>query len=55
MHVAEIFQADQKQNGKFTQVLRRGLEKVKTELMLHDITWNLRRIFQSAKAEIQWT
>ena len=54
MHAAEIFQADQKQNGKFTQLLRRGLKKVKAELMLQDITWNLRRIFQAAEGEIQW-
>jgi transposase len=44
-HVGETFQGDLKQNGKFLQLFRRGIEKVKIDSKLHDISWNLRRIF----------
>lgn len=54
IHIAEVFQADLKQNGNFIQLLRRGLEKVKIDLMLQDIVWNLRRIINATKGNIVW-
>jgi len=48
-HSGEVVQGDLKQNGKYMQLLRRGIEKVKVDSMLHDISWNLRRIFSSCE------
>ena len=46
-HASEVFQGDLKQNGKFLQLFRRGIDKVRIDSKFHDITWNLRRIFAS--------
>jgi transposase len=46
-HVGETYQGDLKHNGKMNQLLRRGLAKAKIDSMLHDIVWNLRRIFNT--------
>jgi hypothetical protein len=54
-HVAETFQGDLKNNGKFDRFHRRGQQKVRIESILHDIVWNLRRIFNSKSTEIIWT
>ena len=54
-HVAETFQGDLKKNGKLERFQRRGKAKVKIESVLHDITWNLRRIFNSKGSELVWT
>lgn len=54
-HVAETFQGDLKKNGSFKQLFRRGIDKVRTDSKLHDIVWNLRRIFNSVEDEIVWT
>lgn len=54
MHVAEVCQGDLKQNGRFIQLLRRGIEKVRVDLMLQDITWNLRRIINTTGDKIVW-
>lgn len=54
LHAAETFQGDLKNNGKFDRFYRRGLQKVKTESILQDIVWNLRRIFNSKSTEIIW-
>jgi len=51
-HCGETFQGDLKQNGKFIQLFRRGIDKVKVDSMMHDITWNLRRIFKSAGKDL---
>ncbi len=53
-HVAETFQGDLKKNGNFTQLLRRGIDKVRVDGIFHDITWNLRRIFNSRGYNIAW-
>ncbi len=55
MHIAEVFQGDLKMNGNFNQLLRRGIEKAKTDLMLHDIIWNLRRIINATRGKIIWS
>lgn len=46
-HSAETYQGDLKQNGGFQRFLRRGIKKVKIDSVLHDIVWNLRRIFNT--------
>lgn len=46
-HSGEVVQGDLKQNGKFIELLRRGIENVEVESILLDISWNLRRIFAS--------
>lgn len=51
-HCAETFQGDLKQNGKFIQLFRRGNEKVQVDSIMHDIIWNLRRIFNSVEKEV---
>jgi transposase len=53
-HVAEVFQGDLKQNGKFIQFLRRGKKKISVESATHDIVWNLRRIFMVREGKIAW-
>lgn len=53
-HVAEVYQGDLYQNGKCMEVYRRGKEKVKVETILHDIIWNLRRIFNVMGEKIAW-
>jgi transposase len=53
-HAAEVYQADCKYNGKMTQFFRRGIEKVRVDCMLYDITWNLRRIFNSKGNNVVW-
>lgn len=54
-HCAETFQGDLKQNGKFERFYRRGLPKVRVDSIMHDIVWNLRRIFNSRSLEMRWT
>lgn len=54
-HCAETYQGDLKQNGKFERFYRRGLPKVRVDSIIHDIIWNLRRIFNSKSEEILWT
>lgn len=54
MHSGEVFQGDLKKNGRFNQMLRCGLEKAKVDSMLHDITWNLRKIFNTIAGDIVW-
>lgn len=54
MHIAEVFQADLKQNGRFIQFLRRGIAKVKVDSMIHDTVWNLRRIFNTTNGNVVW-
>lgn len=51
-HVAETMQGDLKQNGKFQQLLRRGKDKATVDSRLHDITWNLRRIFNTCESKL---
>lgn len=51
-HVAEVFQGDLKQNGRFIQLLRRGIDKVSFDSILHDISWNLRKIFNASGDKI---
>ena len=46
-HAGETFQGDLKQNGKFIQLFRRGINKVKVDSTFHDIIWNLRRIINT--------
>jgi hypothetical protein len=53
-HVAETFQGDLKKNGNFLQLFRRGIDKVRIDALFHDITWNLRRIFNSRGDNIAW-
>jgi transposase len=53
-HSAETYQGDLKQNGKFLRFLRRGIKKVKVDSVIHDIVWNLRRIFNSKGQAIVW-
>lgn len=53
-HVAETFQGDLKKNGSFTQLLRRGVAKVKCDSIIHDIVWNLRRIFSATGGNVVW-
>jgi len=53
-HAAETYQGDLKQNGKFLQTLRRGIKNVQGESVLHDIAWNLRRIFTSTNGKVIW-
>jgi transposase len=53
-HVAETYQGDLKQNGRFLYFLRRGIEKVKIDSRLHDIVWNLRRIINAKGSSIVW-
>lgn len=53
-HCAETFQGDLKQNGKFERFYRRGLQKVRIDSIMHDIVWNLRRIFNCKNLEIMW-
>jgi transposase len=55
LHAAETFQGDLKNNGKFDRFYRRRKETVRTESILQDIVWNLRRIFNSKSTEILWT
>ncbi|MCP4651847.1 MAG: hypothetical protein GY858_00460 [Candidatus Omnitrophica bacterium] len=53
-HVAETFQGDLKKNGSFTQLLRRGVSKVKCDSIIHDIVWNLRRILSAKEGKVVW-
>jgi len=53
-HTAETYQGDLKQNGKFIQLFRRGLKKVRVDSMLYDIVWNLRRIINATQGNIVW-
>lgn len=53
-HAGETFQGDLKKNGRFDQLTRRGQDKVQVDSMLHDIVWNLRRIFNTRRDEIAW-
>jgi hypothetical protein len=50
-HTAETFQGDLSKNGRLFQLLRRGIEKVKLDSTMHDIVWNLRRIFNNRYAK----
>lgn len=50
-HVAEVVQGDLKYNGKFIQFLRRGIDKVKVDSIIQDISWNLRRIYNESILE----
>jgi len=54
-HVAETYQADLKKNGRFERFMRRGLEKVRTESLILDMVWNLRRIFNEKGMQIVWS
>lgn len=55
-HVAETYQGDLKGNGRFTHYLLRGIQKVKIESTMHDIVWNLRRIFtETIGMRIAWS
>jgi hypothetical protein len=53
-HVAETYQGDLKKNGNFERFLRRGLKKVRTESLILDTVWNLRRIFNEKGLQIAW-
>ena len=53
-HTAEVYQADCKYNGKMTQFLRRGLDKIRVDCLIYDITWNLRRIFNIKAQDMVW-
>jgi len=53
-HAGETYQGDLKQNGKFLRTSRRGVLKVRVESVLHDIAWNLRRIFNSTSGKVLW-
>jgi transposase len=53
-HLAETPQGDLKQNGKFIQLLRRGIKKVRVDSTIHDIAWNLRRIFNTKGLNLCW-
>jgi len=53
-HVGETPQGDLKHNGRFHQLLRRGITKVKIDSLLHDTAWNLRRIFNATEGKIAW-
>ena len=55
-HVAETYQGDLKNNGRFTHYYLRGLTKVSIESKIHDIVWNIRRIFsETIVGGIAWT
>ncbi|MCP4651407.1 MAG: hypothetical protein GY853_15180, partial [PVC group bacterium] len=55
-HVAETYQGDLKYNGRFTHYYLRGLRKVSIESKIHDIVWNIRRIFsETIQGGIAWT
>ena len=54
-HTAETPQGDLKHNGRFLQLLRRGLKKVRVDSTLQDIVWNLRRIFNTTGGAIIWS
>jgi transposase len=55
-HVAETYQGDLKKNGRFTHYYLRGLNKVSIESKIHDIVWNIRRIFsETIQSGIAWT
>ncbi|MCK4907630.1 MAG: transposase, partial [Spirochaetes bacterium] len=53
-HTAEVFQGDLQHNGRFRQFLRKGIEKVRVDSILHDIVWNLRRTFNSTGNKLVW-
>jgi transposase len=53
-HVGETTQGDLKHNGRFHQLLRRGIAKVKVDSLLLDIVWNLRRIFNTTGGKLVW-
>ena len=54
-HVAETYQGDLKKNGRFISYLLRGIAQVRIESMLHDIVWNLQRIFtETSTQSIVW-
>ena len=52
VNFSNVFQGDLKQNGKFIQLFRRGINKVSLDSTLHDISWNLRRIFNASGDKI---
>lgn len=54
-HTAETPQGDLKKNGRYLQLLRRGLKKVHVDSILQDIVWNLRRIINSTGGQIIWS
>jgi transposase len=53
-HTAETPQGDLKKNGRFVQLVRRGVRKVRVDSIYHDIVWNLRRIFNTKGASLVW-
>ena len=55
-HVAETYQGDLKNNGRFIHYYLRSLKKVAIESKIHDIVWNIRRIFsETIVGGISWT
>jgi len=53
-HTAETPQGDLKKNGRFIQLLRRGIRKTRVDSIYHDTVWNLRRIFNIKGASLVW-
>jgi transposase len=53
-HTAEVYQADCKYNGKMSEFLRRGLDKVRVDSLIYDTIWNLRRIFNVKAQNVVW-
>jgi transposase len=53
-HCAETYQGDLKHNGRFIQVFRRGLSKVRVDSLWQDTVWNLRRIFNTKGMAVVW-
>ncbi len=53
-HAGETTQGDLLHNGRFRQLLRRGLKKVRVDSMLHDTVWNLRRIINATGGNLVW-
>jgi len=53
-HTAETPQGDLKKNGRFIQLLRRSVKKVRVDSIYHDAVWNLRRIFNTKGTSLVW-